>query len=133
MSEEVMGSSIGDFLKEVGTLEGAQPQAVKEVVARQLVGAMRTRKISKSKRAALVKTSRSQVDRPLDPRNNIAFGSLQRAAAVVGRRLEPNRSRKSRTKPRWRASRLELVPLGHVVCGQWLPGRLDLVITADSV
>ena len=87
MSQENVGSGIDDFLKEEGILDEAQTLAVKEVVAWQLAEAMKTRKISKSKMAALLKTSRSQVDRPLDPQNDVALGSLQRAAAVVGRRV----------------------------------------------
>jgi hypothetical protein len=87
MSEKHLGSSIDDFLKEEGIFEEAQAQAIKEVVAWQLAEAMRTKKISKSKMAALLKTSRSQVDRLLDPSNDITLGSLQRAAAVVGRRV----------------------------------------------
>lgn len=87
MSEENLGSSIDEFLEEEGTLEEVQSQAVKEVVAWQLAEAMKTRKISKKKMAALLKTSGSQVDRLLDPRNDITLGSLQRAAAVVGRRV----------------------------------------------
>ncbi len=90
MSDEKLGSSIDNFLKEEGTLEDAQLQAVKEVVAWQLAEAMKTRKISKDKMAALLKTSRSQVDQLLDPKNDITLGSLQRAAAVVGRRVTSN-------------------------------------------
>lgn len=90
MSDEKLGSSIDNFLKEEGTLEDAQLQAVKEVVAWQLAEAMKTRKISKDKMAALLKTSRSQVDRLLDPKNDITLGSLRRAAAVVGRRVTSN-------------------------------------------
>jgi antitoxin HicB len=37
--------------------------------------------------AQLLKTSRSQVDRLLDAKNDITLSSLQRAAAIVGRRL----------------------------------------------
>ena len=40
-----------------------------------------------NKMAALLKTSRTQVDRLLDPKNDITLGSLQRAAAMVGRRV----------------------------------------------
>ena len=87
MSQENIGSSIDDFLREEGTFEDVQTRAVKEVVAWQLAEAMKTRKISKNKMAALLKTSRSQVDRLLDPQNDITLGSLQRAAAVVGRRV----------------------------------------------
>jgi len=87
MSKKHMGSSIDDFLKEQGIFEEAQAQAVKEVVAWQLAEAMKKRKISKNKLATLLKTSRSQVDRILDPKNDITLGSLQRAAAMVGRRV----------------------------------------------
>ena len=37
--------------------------------------------------ATLLKTSRPQVDRLLDPKNDITLGSLQRAAAMVWRRV----------------------------------------------
>jgi DNA-binding phage protein len=82
-----MGSSIDDFLKEEGIFEEAQAQAVKEVVAWQLGAAMRKRKISKNKMAKLLKTSRTQVDRLLSPKSDITLSSLQRAAAMVGRRV----------------------------------------------
>ena len=87
MSKKHMGSSLDDFLKEEGIFEEAQAQAVKEVVAWQLAEAMKKKKISKNKMAALLKTSRTQVDRILDPKNDITLGSLQRAAAMVGRRV----------------------------------------------
>jgi antitoxin HicB len=87
MSKKNLGSSIEDFLKEEGIFEEAQAQAVKEVVAWQLTEAMKKKKISKNKLATLLKTSRTQVDRILDPKNDITLGSLQRAAAMVGRRV----------------------------------------------
>jgi antitoxin HicB len=81
------GSSIDDFLKEEGIFEEAQAQAVKEVVAWQLAEAMKKNKLSKARMATLLNTSRTQVDRLLDPRNDITLSSLQRAAAIVGRRV----------------------------------------------
>ena len=87
MSKKHMGSSLDDFLKEEGIFEEAQAQAVKEVVAWQLTEAMKEKKISKNKLASLLKTSRTQVDRILDPKNDITLGSLQRAAAMVGLRV----------------------------------------------
>jgi antitoxin HicB len=87
MSKKHLGSSIDDFLREEGIFEEAQAQAVKEVVAWQLAEAMRKKKISKSRMATLLKTSRTQVDRLLDARNDITLSSLQRAAAMVGRRV----------------------------------------------
>jgi antitoxin HicB len=81
------GSRLDDFLKEEGIFEEAQAQAIKEVVAWQLEEAMKKRKISKNKMATLMKTSRTQVDRLLNPKSDITLGSLRRAAAIVGRRV----------------------------------------------
>ena len=90
MSKKYMGSSIDDFLKEEGVFEESQGQAIKEVVAWQLAQAMKKKKISKARMAALLKTSRTQVDRILDAKNDITLSSLQRAAAMVGRRVVIN-------------------------------------------
>jgi len=87
MSKKNLGSSMDDFLKQEGIFEDAQAQAVKEVVAWQLAAAMKEKKISKNKMAQLLKTSRTQVDRLLNPENDITLSSLQRAAAMVGRRV----------------------------------------------
>ena len=87
MSKKQMGSSIDDFLKAEGIFEETQAEAIKEVVAWQLAEAMKQQKISKNRMAMLLKTSRTQVDRLLDPKNDITLGSLQRAAAMVGRRV----------------------------------------------
>jgi len=87
MSKKHMGSSIDDFLKDEGVFEETQAQAIKEVVAWQLAEAMKKQKISKNKMAVMLKTSRTQVDRLLDPKNDITLSSLQRAAAIVGRRV----------------------------------------------
>ena len=87
MCKKHMGSSIDDFLKQEGIFEEAQAEAIKEVVAWQLAEAMKKKNISKARMAMLLKTSRTQVDRLLDPKNDITLSSLQRAAAIVGRRV----------------------------------------------
>jgi antitoxin HicB len=87
VSKKNMGSSVDDFLKAEGIFEEAQAQAIKEVVAWQLAEAMRKKKISKNKMAMLLKTSRTQVDRLLSAKDDITLSSLQRAAAMVGRRV----------------------------------------------
>lgn len=56
-------------------------------MAWQLAKAMRKKRISKARMAVLLKTSRSQVDRILDPKRDITLSSLQRAAALVGQRV----------------------------------------------
>jgi len=87
VSKKNMGSGIDDFLKKENIFEEAQAQAIKEVVAWQLAKAMKKKKISKARMAVLLKTSRSQVDRILDPKRDIRLSSLQRAAALVGQRV----------------------------------------------
>lgn len=87
MSKKHLGSGIDEFLKDEGVFEEAQAQAVKEVVAWQLAQAMKKQKISKNKMATMLKTSRSQVDRLLNAKDDITLSSLQRAAAIVGRRV----------------------------------------------
>jgi hypothetical protein len=87
MSKKHMGSSIDDFLKGEGIFEAAQAQAIKELVAWQLAKAMKKKKISKNRMATLLKTSRTQVDRLLSSEDDITLSSLQRAAAIVGRRV----------------------------------------------
>ena len=86
-SKKHMGSSIDEFSKREGIFEETQAQAIKEVVAWQLDEAMKKRKISKNKMATLLKTSRTQVDWLLNPNSDITLSSLQRAAAMVGRRV----------------------------------------------
>lgn len=87
MSRKNLGSSIDDFLKTENVFEEAQAQAVKEVVAWQLAKAMKKKKLSKARMAVLLKTSRAQVDRILDPKRDITLSSLQRAAALLGQRV----------------------------------------------
>jgi hypothetical protein len=83
------GSSIDDFLKEEGVLEEFQARAIKEVIAWQLDQAMRDRNMTRKAMAKLMHTSPAQLRRVLDPNNsNVTIETLQRAAAVVGRKIQ---------------------------------------------
>ena len=82
-----IGGSLDDFLKKEGVYEETQAQAIKEVVAWQLAEARKARKLSRARLAVLLKTSRTQVNRLLDPTQDITLSSLQRAAKLVGRRV----------------------------------------------
>ncbi|HVT54123.1 MAG TPA: Fis family transcriptional regulator [Dongiaceae bacterium] len=82
-----VGSSLDELLKEEGLFEEAQAQAIKEVVAWQLAEAMKKKNISRRRMATLLKTSRTQVNRLLDPKDDITLSSLQRAASLVGRKV----------------------------------------------
>jgi antitoxin HicB len=83
------GSSIDDFLKEEGVFEEFQARAIKEVIAWQLAEAMKERKLSKRRLAVMMRTSRTQIDRVLDPEDgNVTIETLRRAAALVGRKVQ---------------------------------------------
>ncbi|HJU12234.1 MAG TPA: helix-turn-helix domain-containing protein [Candidatus Binataceae bacterium] len=82
-----MGGSLDDLLKQEGIFEELQVQAIKEVVAWQLEEAMKKKQVSKARLAKLLHTSRTQVNRLLDPESDITLSSLQRAAALVGRQV----------------------------------------------
>ncbi len=82
------GSTLDSFLKEEGVLEEFRAAAVKEVIAWQIQQAMKKKKLSKNRLAALMETSRAQLDRLLDPKQgNVTLESLHRAAKVLGHEL----------------------------------------------
>lgn len=83
------GSTLDSFLEQEGTLGEFQAQAIKEVIAWQLAEAMQNRNLTKTRLAELMHTSRTQINRMLDPNDgNVTIETLQRAAAFVGRRLQ---------------------------------------------
>lgn len=83
-----VGSSFEDCLAEQGTLEETTAVAVKRVLAWQLEQAMEKKQLTKSQMAKAMKTSRSQLDRILDPDNErIRLDTLAAAARAVGRQL----------------------------------------------
>jgi antitoxin HicB len=88
MSKRHHGTSLDSFLKEEGVFEKSQVLAIKEVVVWHLTEAMEKQSLSKARLAALLKTSRSQVDRLFDPTRDVTLSSLQRAAALVGRKVQ---------------------------------------------
>jgi antitoxin HicB len=80
-----VGSSFEGFLKDEGVLEETNAIAVKRVLAWQLERAMERKQISKRAMAAAMKTSRSQLDRILDPDNDrVRLDTLAAAAYVLG-------------------------------------------------
>ncbi len=83
-----VGSSFEDFLHEQGTHEETTAQAIKRVLAFEIAQAMKDQKISKVDMAERLETSRSQLDRLLDPAHEgVTLGTLTRAASVLGRQL----------------------------------------------
>jgi antitoxin HicB len=84
-----VGSSFDDLLITDGTYEEAADQAVKRVLAFQLAEVMTEQGVSKPEMARRLETSRSQLDRILDPRNDsISLKVLKKAAHAVGRSIK---------------------------------------------
>ncbi|MDZ4252881.1 MAG: helix-turn-helix transcriptional regulator [Sulfuritalea sp.] len=83
-----IGSSFDDFLKNEGVYNEVETVAVKRVIAWQLEEAMKTRRMSKLQMARRMKTSRSQLDRLLDPSHSgVTLETRARAAQVLGRQI----------------------------------------------
>ena len=82
------GSDFDDFLAEEGILEEVSARAHKRLLALQLEDAMNELQLTKSELAERMDTSRSQVDRLLDPDNTaVTLESLERLARAVGKQL----------------------------------------------
>jgi DNA-binding Xre family transcriptional regulator len=89
MDNKHIGSNFDDFLEEEGILAEVEANAIKRVLAFQLADLMQKENISKTAMAKRMKTSRSSIDRLLDPQNkSVTLQTLERAALVLGKRLE---------------------------------------------
>jgi antitoxin HicB len=83
------GSNFDDLLKEDGIYEAVQARALKRALAEQLDDAMQAGKLSKVAMAQRMATSRSQLDRVLDPTNlSVQLDTLIKAANAVGKTVE---------------------------------------------
>ena len=83
------GSSLEDFLAAEGILEEVTEHAIKAVVAWQLKTKMDQQHITKAALARTMHTSRTQIDRVLDPNNDdVSLSTLRKAAEAVGGKLK---------------------------------------------
>jgi hypothetical protein len=84
-----VGSNFDDFLIDEGLYEEVQARALKRVLVEQLSDAMQSGNVSKVVMAQRMVTSRSQLDRVLDPDNlSIQLDTLFKAARAVGKTVE---------------------------------------------
>ena len=89
MTNKHIGSDFDDFLREEGILDDAEAVATKRVIAFQIAREMESAQISQSELARRMNTSRSTVERLLDPTNpSVTLQTLERAASAVGKRLK---------------------------------------------
>ena len=83
------GSNFDDFLKDEGVFEEVQAKALKRVLAEQIEDSMQAAKLTKLAMAEKMATSRSQLDRVLDPDNvSIQLDTLIKAARAIGKVVE---------------------------------------------
>src|ERR1022692_1334166 len=82
------GSTFDSFLEEEGIREEVEAVAVKRVISSQLAEALKKKRKTKQALAKELNTSRSQLDRLLDPQNiAVSLGTITRAASALGKRL----------------------------------------------
>lgn len=88
MANKHKGSDFDSFLKEEGLSAEAEAVAAKRVLAFQFESAMKKRRLSKVSMAKRMQTSRSALDRLLDPENSsVTLQTLEKAATVLGKKL----------------------------------------------
>ena len=82
------GTTLDSFLDEEGLLEGAEAIAIKRVIAFELAKKMKKAHLSKTQTAEKMGTSRSALDRLLDPHNtSVTLNTLTKAAHFIGKKL----------------------------------------------
>lgn len=82
------GSTFDSFLEQEGIREEVEAVAIKRVLAWQLEQAMQKQQKTKRAMAKQLHTSRSQLDRLLDPRNvSVTLDTITRAARALGKRV----------------------------------------------
>ena len=83
------GGSFDDFLEQEGLRAGAEAVAIKRAIAYQIEMEMKRAKLTKSEMTAKMRTSRSALDRLLDPSNvSVTLQTLERAASALGKELK---------------------------------------------
>lgn len=88
MKNDHIGSSFEDFLREDGIYEEVEAGAIKKVIACMIEQSMIESRISKSEMARRMGTSRTQLDRLLDPTyQSVTLATIARAASALGKKI----------------------------------------------
>lgn len=83
-----IGQSFDEFLAEEGLLIEVEAAAIKRIIAYELLETMKKQALTKSALAERMQTSRSALERLLDPENtSITLQTLSKAARVMGKKL----------------------------------------------
>ncbi|TAK71690.1 MAG: Fis family transcriptional regulator [Betaproteobacteria bacterium] len=88
MSNPYIGSDFDEFLREEGIFEEVEAAAIKKVLACMIEQAMAETHITKSEMARRMGTSRTQLDRLLDPANSsVTLSTIAKAAKAIGKKI----------------------------------------------
>ncbi len=88
MKNKHIGGNFDDYLKEEGALAQTEAAAAKRVLAYQIQQIMHKKKINKSRLASQMSTSRSALDRLLEPDNvSVTLLTLEKVALALGGKL----------------------------------------------
>ncbi|MBW2339672.1 MAG: XRE family transcriptional regulator [Deltaproteobacteria bacterium] len=83
-----IGDSFDDFLESEGLIDEVELTALKRVLAFQVIELMKEQNLSKTDMAKRMATSRSSLERLLDPVNeSVTLQTMKKAALVLGKRL----------------------------------------------
>ncbi|MBW1715491.1 MAG: XRE family transcriptional regulator [Deltaproteobacteria bacterium] len=83
-----IGDSFDDFLESEGLIDEVELTALKRVLAFQVIELMKQQNLSKTDMAKRMATSRSSLERLLDPVNeSVTLQTMKKAALVLGKRL----------------------------------------------
>jgi len=82
------GSRFNDFLKEEGIYEEVTLSATKRVLIRQIEREMKKQNLTKVTLSKRMKTSRSSLDRLLDPKKPFHISSAIKVATVLGKKID---------------------------------------------
>jgi predicted XRE-type DNA-binding protein len=89
MNDKYLGSDFDDFLAEEGLLVEVEATAIKRVIAYQIEQEMNQKGLTKTEMAKKMKTSRSSLDRLLDPQNaSINLQTIIKATSILGKKLK---------------------------------------------
>ena len=88
IKQQAKGSTFDDFLEEENILTEVEALATKRVIAYQIQQSMESKKITKTEMAKRMGTSRSSLNRLLDPLNtSVSLATIESAVVALGRKL----------------------------------------------
>jgi len=89
MSNKRIGSTLSSFLDEMNIREETELLAIKKTLTLQLRRAMKRASFSQSRLAKEMRTSRTVINRMLDPSDSgVTLATLTRASQVLGLRVD---------------------------------------------